>query len=148
MTLQRVGWRALVSWLCHAALLGVIGLAAVAGPQIADAAWDRGVHVSPQQAALHNALQARHIVNHHHLLAAAAASGATDELAPPADPLLRNGQSLTTFGSPFSELLPASWQVCSSTLACLPAERTSKFVASGAYPPPPTPPPQTSLAIP
>ncbi len=58
------------TWLAQASLALLLAVTFVIGPRLADRAWDSGVHVTPEQAAMHNALMAEGFTHHHGPLSA------------------------------------------------------------------------------
>ena len=62
---SRWSWAELGLWLANASLALTIAGSLLFGPEIADRAWDRGIHVTPAQAAMHAALLANGLAHHH-----------------------------------------------------------------------------------
>jgi hypothetical protein len=62
---SRWSWQGLALWAGQALVALAIAAGLVLGPLVADAAWDRGVHVTPAQAAMHYALMAAGFTHHH-----------------------------------------------------------------------------------
>jgi hypothetical protein len=61
----RCSWAGLTAWLAGALLTLAVVTSLVFGPELADRAWTRGVHVTPAQAAMHGALMAAGFAHHH-----------------------------------------------------------------------------------
>jgi hypothetical protein len=125
----------LFSWAARAALLGLLALSLTFGPQIEDFAWDSGTHVTPNQAALHQTLQAEGIVHHHHHQARQMKPHTSD------GPVVDAASSLQTYGSPFLQIRPAVTPPCLQVIGCdlLSVDQASPTSMS---PLPETPPPK------
>ncbi len=89
------------TWLAQASLVLLLAATFVIGPQLVDRAWDSGVHVTPGQAAMHNALMAEGFTHHHGPLSAhhTWAVPFTERNA------LQSAGPGITWGSPFTQTL-------------------------------------------
>jgi hypothetical protein len=130
---------AMLGWLLNAALAAVIAAALVFGPELADLAWDAGVHVTPGQAMLHYALIAEGIQHHHHALSHSTHAVAADEGTGAS--LDTAGQGLT-FGAPLNSVSVTPHTPCLALVGCnmlsSPATSPTSYFA-----PPDTPPPRS-----
>ncbi|HVA26213.1 MAG TPA: hypothetical protein VMW62_17700 [Chloroflexota bacterium] len=90
-------------WAFAVVRLALIAAGLIFGAQLADFAWDREVHVTPAQAALHSMLIAEGLTHHHGHVAVAAGGGNASAVT--SQPSLDPGQSSTTFGTPLGQAL-------------------------------------------
>ena len=144
MMLSKGALGALSLWLCQATLLLLIAAGMALGPEIANLAWDQGLHVTPAQAALHEALESSGIPHHHGSVPAA--SRTVSGAAAAGFTLERQSEGLT-FGSPLSQ--------AASSVAHLPLLMSGLLNPSPYMPlvagrciAPPTPPPRSLLVFP
>jgi len=133
-------WQALALWLFRTALACLLAAGMLFGPEVADAAWDHGVHVTPAQAALHAALVARGITHHHGQPAKPVVrTPGLDDL-----PMLQAGNVSSDWGFGFGHLVseePPPW--CTATVSCS-AGPGSQQAQPSLLASPPSPPPEAA----
>jgi len=129
-------------WLFNASLALMLAAGLVWGPLIADRGWDRGVHVTPAQAALHQALIASGFTHHHggplpHAAGTAAADGSSNVQA---------GASGTSWGTPLPQLMTCLAGFCLPSLfsSLTPGDQPEP---AGVSLPPLSPPPQQTATV-
>ena len=132
-------WAALGAWLARAGLALAIAAGLLVGPELADRAWDRGIHITPGQAALHYALMADGFTHHHGhgaLPGRQPATAAQDD-APSVQP---PGAGMT-WGTPLAQALQMALPAIQPQLAgpLLPSHQARPDKPAAA---PPTPPPE------
>jgi hypothetical protein len=119
------------------ALAIVVGL--VFGPEIADRAWARGIHVTPAQAAMHAALMADGFAHHHGATPLPAGHTAT----PGDGTRLQPVGAGSTWGTPLMQAIDSDIPAFSPPACCalLPAEQSP---LAGAELVPESPPPEAA----
>jgi hypothetical protein len=134
----RWSWTGLGFWLANASLALLIVAGLLAGPELADVAWDRGVHVTPAQTALHAALVAAGF-SHHHVHA----KMPLGRLSPNEGPTLQSQGAGTHWGTRFTPAVRPEAPPCLLLEGC-PIGSTEQRLPAGVLMPPPTPPPQAA----
>jgi hypothetical protein len=130
-------WTALAAWLADAALAITLAAGLLFGPEMADRAWDNGIHVTPAQAAMHAAFLASGLAHHHSHTTLPAGQAA----APiPEGASLQPDATGTTWGTPFTPTARRDLPGCPAFTTCtiLPADQ---IVPGTVDPAPPVPPP-------
>ena len=94
---SRWSWQALALWAGQAVVALAVATGLILGPLAADAAWDRGVHVTPNQAATHYALMADGFTHHH-----GAPTGGQSMSKPAPGPALERGIPGFSWGTPIT----------------------------------------------
>ncbi len=113
-------WAGLGLWLARALLAGSIAAGLLFGPEVAGRAWDRGIHVTPGQAAAHAALLAEGFSHHH-----AHADAPRGAEAAAGGPSLQAGNSGLSWGAPLAPAVQPDLPACLILASCgvLPAPR-------------------------
>ena len=111
----RWSWIALATWLAKASLVALISAGLLLGPSLADAAWDRGVHVTPGQVAAHNALIAAGF-SHHHVHGQSTGSPSQGEQSN--TPGVSAGASGSSWGSPITPAARDTSVICLALAGC------------------------------
>jgi hypothetical protein len=93
-------WTALALWLGKSLLAAGIAVSMLFGPELADRAWDQGVHVTPAQAAMHFALIAQGFTHHHGQTAKAVSHGTGA-----GGPVVEASSPPPDWGTPFAQIV-------------------------------------------
>ena len=131
-------WAGLALWLAKAVLAASLSAGLLLGPLLADAAWDRGVHVTPAQAATHYALISSGLAHHHaHSHNAAPASAGSEQT------VVEDAGSGLSWGTPTLPALVADCPMQPPLMAgcvALPGQSIPESHVTS----PSTPPPETA----
>jgi hypothetical protein len=133
-------WAGLALWLANASLALTIAAGLVFGPEIADRAWARGIHVTPAQAAMHAALMAEGFAHHHGATPLPAGHTATPHHEGPSLQSVGGG---STWGTPLAQAVDADLPVLAG-LACCVLFPANQLPAASADLVPETPPPEAA----
>jgi len=131
---------ALLVWAFAVVRLSLIAASLIFGAQLADFAWDREVHVTPAQAALHSMLIAEGLAHHHGHVTVVAGAAESASFAT-SQPSVQPGQSSTTFGTPLGQAL-TSFLPAALFLAGSHVSWSSDRPPASHYPTPTIPPPE------
>ncbi|HLY67526.1 MAG TPA: hypothetical protein VKU60_18455, partial [Chloroflexota bacterium] len=130
-------WTALGLWLANGVLAASLVTGLLIGPQLANRAWDVGVHVTPAQAAMHYALIASGFSHHH----GRPASQVHSALAPNDEkPALQSAGPGLTWGTPLTQTVQLPSACCLVTNSRT-VSTPEWLEPSSADLPPPSPPP-------
>lgn len=129
-------WAALGRWAASCALALALSAGLLLGPQMADQAWDQGVHVTPVQAAMHFALIAQGLMHHHdHSLPASQTRDA--------GPSLEAGGTMMSWGTPLTPAIQPDISPCLALFGCaLPS--AARMFPNSVNLSPATPPPKAA----
>ena len=132
-------WAGLGLWLANASLALTIAVSLLFGPEIADRAWARGVHVTPAQAALHAALITEGFAHHHGATPLPAGHAAAPSDGPSLQPLGAG----STWGTPLMEAIDSA-RPTTSEPDCCPLVPDDQPQPAGAHLVPESPPPEAA----
>ncbi|HLQ31604.1 MAG TPA: hypothetical protein VK457_02865 [Chloroflexota bacterium] len=135
---SRWSWAGLGLWLAKAGLAVLLAAGLLAGTELADDAWDRGVHVTPAQTTMHAALTAAGFA-HHHMHGVVPAG----QLPGSGGAVLQDQSSGMRWGTPFTPAAQPELAFCLALAGC-PAAAAGHTLPAGVLMPPPTPPPQAA----